>query len=114
LASHAALNLGYQVFGEAQVMKGLVQGLGGLLRPAAVTLQALPHSAAAALSGFGLLFDVSLSGRHGVTPSFRAGFCGSSRPKRMRHMPLASVSVECLLRHVPPGLPTFFWQLCAV
>jgi hypothetical protein len=73
LAPQAPFNLGDQVFGEAQVMKGLLQGLGGLLRLTAVTLQALPHCAAAALSGFGLLFDVSLSRRHSVVPSSCVG-----------------------------------------
>jgi hypothetical protein len=50
-------------------MKGLLQGLGGQLCLTAVTLQALPHFEAVALSGFGLLCDVSLSRRHSIAPS---------------------------------------------
>ena len=42
-----------------QVIEGLVEGLGGVLRLAAVALQALPRFEAAALSGFSLFFGVS-------------------------------------------------------
>ena len=51
-------------------MKGLLQDLGGVLRLAAITLQALARFETAALSGVGLFFGVSLRGRHGALLRF--------------------------------------------
>jgi hypothetical protein len=58
---------------EVQLLEGLVESLGSSLRLEAVTCEALVRCEAVTLSGFGLLFDVSLSRRHGVTPSSRVG-----------------------------------------
>jgi hypothetical protein len=66
LASQAAFNLNHQLSWKAQVMEGLLQGLSGLLRLAAVTLKALLCFEAAALFGFGLLFGVSCAWGHGA------------------------------------------------
>jgi hypothetical protein len=70
LAAQAAFNLGYQVFGEAQVIQGLLQDLGGVLRLAAVALEAFSGRTAPALSGFGVFFRVSFRGRHGALLHF--------------------------------------------
>src|SRR5262244_3530156 len=59
LATQAPFNLGYQVFGEAQVMERLLQGLRGLLRLTAVARQALLRGAITAALGFGVVFGVS-------------------------------------------------------
>jgi hypothetical protein len=56
LASQAALNLGYQVFREAQVLQSLRQDRGGVLRLAAIPCEALPGLQAAPVSGFGRFF----------------------------------------------------------
>jgi hypothetical protein len=57
--------LGYQVFGEAQVMECLLQDLGGVLRLTAVTLQALLRFQATTLAGFGVFFHGSFAWGHG-------------------------------------------------
>ena len=46
-------------------MERLLQGLRGLLRLTAVTLQALLGFQVATLSGFGMFFGVSCAGGHG-------------------------------------------------
>ena len=66
LAPQAPFDLGHQAVGEAQGTEGLLQGLGGLLRLEAVTLEALSGMKAAALSGFGMFFRASCAGGHGV------------------------------------------------
>jgi hypothetical protein len=76
LASQAPCDLGYEVFRQPQVIEGLVEGLGGVLRLAAVALQALPRFEAAALSGFSLFFGVSLRGRHSALLCSVRCFCG--------------------------------------
>jgi hypothetical protein len=52
LASQAALKLGYEVCGEAQVVESLLHDFSGMLRLAAITLQTLLRVQATALSGF--------------------------------------------------------------
>ena len=64
LAAQAPCDLGHEVFRKPQGIEGLLKGLGGVLRLAAVTLQALLRLKTATLSGFGLFFRVSLRGRH--------------------------------------------------
>jgi hypothetical protein len=56
LAAQAPIDLGHEVFRQPQVIKGLLEGLGGVLRLAAVTFKALPRCEAAAVSGFGMFF----------------------------------------------------------
>jgi hypothetical protein len=70
LASQTALNLGHRVFGEAQGMESLLQGLGGILRLATITFEALLRFEAATLSGFRVFFDVSCGGGHGALLAF--------------------------------------------
>jgi len=47
-------------------MEGLLQGLGGLLRLEAVTCEALLGFEGTPLSGFGVVFHVSLRWEHGA------------------------------------------------
>jgi hypothetical protein len=47
-------------------MEGLLQDRGGVLRLKAITLKALPRVETATLSGFGLLFGVSVAWGHGA------------------------------------------------
>jgi hypothetical protein len=64
LTPQTPFDLGYQVFGEAQVMERLRQDLGGPLRLSAIALEAFSGSTTTALSGFGLLFGVSCRWGH--------------------------------------------------
>jgi hypothetical protein len=66
LTPQAAFKLGHQVFGEAQVLQSALEGLGGVLRLAAIALQALVSLEAAALSGFGVFFRRSFAWGHGL------------------------------------------------
>jgi len=56
LAPQAPFNLGYQVFGEAQLMEGLLQDRGGVLRLAAITCETLLRCEAATLAGLSRVF----------------------------------------------------------
>jgi hypothetical protein len=66
LAPQAAFNLGYEVFRKPQVIKGFQEGLGGVLRLAAVALEAFSRGATLALSRFGLSFMILSGTAHGV------------------------------------------------
>jgi hypothetical protein len=57
--------------------------LGGVLRLAAITCEALPRFETAALSGFGLFFGVSLRRRHAAPFRFAWVFGGCSMGQRM-------------------------------
>ena len=82
LASQAPFDLGHEVFGEPQVIEGLLEGLGGVLRLAAVTRKALLRFEAATLPGFRVFFDVSCGGGHGALLA-SVWVCGDgSLPKR--------------------------------
>src|SRR5713101_3781675 len=65
LASQAALNLDHQVFGDAQVIEGLLEGLSGVLRLTAVSREALVRCAITAPSGFDMFFCASFGWGHG-------------------------------------------------
>jgi hypothetical protein len=64
LTSQAALNLGHQVFRDAQVLESLLQDRSSVLRLAAITCEALLRLQATALSGFSLFFGVSFRWAH--------------------------------------------------
>ena len=49
-------DLGHQIVREAQVRESLLQDLGGVLRLAAITCEALLRMQVTALSGFGVAF----------------------------------------------------------
>jgi hypothetical protein len=66
LAPQAPFNLGYQVFGKAQVMERLLQGLRGLLRLTAVALEAFSGCTAPALYRFRLSFMILSGTAHGM------------------------------------------------
>jgi hypothetical protein len=85
-------------------MEGLLQNLGGVLRLAAVTLQALLRFKTATLSGFGLFFRVSLRGRYSALLCVVWVLCGCTRDT----WPRVFVSVQCPLRPVLPLLPISF------
>ena len=66
LAAQAPCDLGHHGLRQAQVLQGVVQGLGGPWRLAPIALKTFMGLKATALSGFGLLFGVSFEGGHGV------------------------------------------------
>src|SRR5262249_61117320 len=59
LAPYAAFDLGHEVFRQPQVIEGLLEGLSGPLRLAAVVREALLRCAISASSGFGVFFHGS-------------------------------------------------------
>src|SRR5207253_3174331 len=114
LAAQAPFDLGHKVVRQPQSIEGLLEGLGGVLRLAAITCEALLHCAAATLSGFGVLFGGSYGEGHGVLLCcgwvLTVAVCRSARDP----CPLVSVSMASPQRHALPGLPAFFCQLYAV
>jgi hypothetical protein len=66
LTPQAAFKLGHQVFGEAQVLQSALEGLGGVLRLAAIPCEALVRFQATTLASVGVLFGVSCAWRHGA------------------------------------------------
>jgi hypothetical protein len=66
LAVQAPFDLGHEVIGDAQVMEGLLQDLSGVLRLAAVALEAFSGSMAPALYRFRLSFMILSGTAHGV------------------------------------------------
>jgi hypothetical protein len=65
LAVQAPFDLGDEIFRQPQVLEGLLEGLGGVLRLAAVAREALVRCAIPAPASFGALFSVSCGGEHG-------------------------------------------------
>src|SRR5262245_18978744 len=78
-------------------MERLLQGLRGLLRLTAVTLQALLGFQVATLAGFGVLFGVSFAGNHGVLLHSLWVLGGCRLPRRPWSMPLR-VDEHCVTR----------------
>src|SRR5215831_3190479 len=66
LAGQTPFDLGHEVFSKPQVIEGLLEGRGGVLRLAAVTLNALLRCAISAASGFGVFFHGSRAWGHDV------------------------------------------------
>jgi hypothetical protein len=66
LAAQAAFNLGHQICRKPQVIEGLLEGRGGVLRLAAVAREALLRCAITAAFGFGVVFGVSFVWGHDV------------------------------------------------
>jgi hypothetical protein len=100
---------GIWIFWQTQVIEGLLQDLGGLLRLSVVALEAFSGGTAAALSGFRLFFGLLCALGHGVfldmlCESVAVAVCPRARSVRMMSPP----------RHVLPGLSAFFWQPGAV
>ena len=94
-------------------MERPLERLGGLLRLAAVTLEAL-LGCAAALSGFRVVFDVLFGARHGVLLCFVWVFGDGSVPKHTRQIP-SPLCARC--RHWVTGsqdFQAFFCQPYAV
>ncbi|MGH8071769.1 MAG: hypothetical protein ACRERE_42350 [Candidatus Entotheonellia bacterium] len=75
MTPQASFDLSHELFGEAQVLQSPLQGLGGLLRLAAVTLQALLGFEVATLSSFGVFFGVSCAWSHGALLRSVGVFC---------------------------------------
>jgi hypothetical protein len=59
LAVQAPFDLGHEVCRKPQAIEGLLEGLGGVLRLAAVSREALLGFEVATPSGFGVFFCVS-------------------------------------------------------
>jgi hypothetical protein len=72
----APFDLGHEVFRQPQVIEGLLEGLDGVLRLAAVAREALVRFAITAPSSFGALFGVSCGGEHGEILRSAGIFCG--------------------------------------
>jgi len=66
LAAYAAFDLCHQVFWQAQVLQGLVQGLRSPLRLAPIAFETLVRLEATTVSGFGLLVGISFAGGQGA------------------------------------------------
>jgi hypothetical protein len=66
LTPYAPFDLGYEVFRKPQGIKGLLEGLGGVLRLAAIMCEALVHCAITTPSGFGAFFGTSCGWGHGA------------------------------------------------
>jgi hypothetical protein len=66
LAAQAPCDLGHEVFRKPQVIESLLEGLGSMLRLAAVALEAFSGSTAPALYRFGLSFMILSGTAHGV------------------------------------------------
>jgi hypothetical protein len=81
LAAQAPFDLGHEVIRQRQVIEGLLEGFGGMLRLATVTREALVRFEAA-LSGFRAFFGVLLRGRHAALLRCVCVFGGGSLPKR--------------------------------
>ena len=62
----APFDLGQEVFRQPQVIEGLLEGFGGLLRLVAVALEALSGSMTPALYRFRPLFMILSGAAHGV------------------------------------------------
>ena len=56
LAAQARFDLGHEVFRQPQVIEGLLEGLGSVLRLAAVPRETLLRFQATTLPGFGVMF----------------------------------------------------------
>jgi hypothetical protein len=82
LTAQAPFDFGHEVFRQPQGIEGLVEGLGGVLRLAAVSREALLCFEAATVSGFRVFCDVSCGEGHGVLLDAVWVFGGCSRPKR--------------------------------
>ena len=65
MAPETPFDLGHDVFRQPQVIEGLLEGLGGVLRLAAVSLEALVRFAITAPSGFGVFLCISCAWGHG-------------------------------------------------
>ena len=66
LAAQAPFDLGHKVVRQPQVIEGLLEGLGCMLRLAAVTCEALLCVQVAPVSGFRLFLGASFGWGHGV------------------------------------------------
>ena len=66
MAAQAPFDFGHEVFRKPQVIEGLLEGRGGLLRLAAVALEAFSGSTAPALYRFRLSFMILSGMAHGV------------------------------------------------
>jgi hypothetical protein len=66
LAAQTAFDFGHEIVRQPQVIEGLLEGLSGPLRLAAITCKALLRCAITTASGFGVFFDISLGEGHGA------------------------------------------------
>jgi hypothetical protein len=76
LAAQTPFDLGHEVFRQPQVIEGLLEGLGGVLRLAAVTREALLRCAITAAAGFGVGFGISFVWGHDVLLCFVRVYAG--------------------------------------
>src|SRR5215831_866060 len=81
LAGQTPFDLGHEVFSKPQVIEGLLEGRGGVLRLAAVTRKALLRFQATTLAGFGMMFSVSYTWRHRALLCAVTLFATCSLPK---------------------------------
>ena len=82
MAVQAPFDLGHEVFRQPQVIEGLLEDLGSVLRLAAVSREALVRCAITAPSGFGVFFRRSFAWGHGALLCSVRVYAECSRPKR--------------------------------
>jgi hypothetical protein len=70
LAAQAAFNLGHEIVRQPQVIEGLLEGLSGPLRLAAIACKALLRCAITAASGSGVVLGISFVWGHDVLLCF--------------------------------------------
>jgi hypothetical protein len=94
LAAQASFDLSHEAFRKPQGIEGLLEGLSGVLRSAAVSREALVRFEAVMCSGFGVLFGVSFAGGHvnsfALYRAFAVEVC--TRVTRSQHFPLSFVN----------------------
>jgi hypothetical protein len=81
LTALALFDLGHKVFRQPEGIEGLVEGLSGMLRLAAVSREARLSCEAATLSGFGVFCDVSRGEGDGALIDSVGVLGGCNRPK---------------------------------
>src|SRR5713226_2010786 len=82
LAVQAPFDLGHEVFRQPQVIEGLLEGLCGVLRLAAVSIEALVRCAITAPSGFDMFFCASFGWGHGELLCIVWILCGRCEENR--------------------------------
>jgi hypothetical protein len=105
LLPQTPFDLGHEVFRKSQVIEGLLQGLGGLLRLAAVSRETLLRCAATALAGFGGTFLIGFGPGHAVL-LLRLGLRGTLEGWIMDLYAVVAQVVDLLdhIRHAPVSI----------
>lgn len=106
MAASAALALPHQVGWQGEGIQGLGQGLCHPLRLAPIPLKAFRSVQATTLSGFGLLFSVSLAGGHGTL------LLTVMLARHGEKAPMSSTALDCKNFLGPHTVALRRWLLC--